>query len=551
MNKLIFTLLLLYVYIFSENTYFTVLGNSIECNCYADSKSTLTSNCGTVATTPCQSISQSILSCDPKYDSLTLNIEAGTYKINQATFGSITNKSITIVNNNKETNDVIIDLSNAIDSFIRIEPSSIYDSSFVSFTGITFQNGNSSSYGAVLFNNGTSIINLVINNCVFTNNIATLGGGSIAVVPLDTNSSDEPSTNSKINVSKSTFSNSTLSKVSGGVFYIYNLNVEFTIDQCSFNNIKNSASGGIIYMRNGLLTMTNTTLNSISSNAAFFLASGSTFKQPQFKFTNVNFTNALGGIGFALTSYQTETYFLNCNFVNNVNTGSIFGMNSGLVTVDGCTFSNNNNQRSLGSTGGAITTVCSELLVKNSLFSNNFALNGGAININSTSLFFDPYTATIFNSQFINNTASISGGAINVYSNKLFITSTTFIENYAIQDDHGPSVYCTNSNINLSNSTFKINETDTVNSFGIDCCPSISYSCSLTDKSKSIKYNCEKNDSDNDDNDDNDDGHHGLTTGQKVGISFAVIGGVFIIIVVAIIVARKLKRDRQYKPIRL
>ncbi|KAN0032120.1 hypothetical protein ACTFIV_005995 [Dictyostelium citrinum] len=543
MNKLISTLLFLYLYISSDKINNIVLGQTTQCTCYTSSKSGLTNNCGTAAATPCQSISQSILSCGNDYASITMNIEPGTYQIDEATFGPVTNKSITLVNNNKEGIDVIIDLSKAIDSFIRIEPSTIYDSSMISFTGITFQNG-LAAYGPVLFNNGTSIIQLEINNCVFNNNGATMGGGSIAIIPTSGNN-DDPPVNSVISVSKSIFTNSTLSKVSGGVFYIYDLNVELTIDQCSFSRIGNSASGGIIYMRNGILSMTNSILDSISSNAAFFLAS-SFSNQPQIKFTNVNFTNALGGIGFALTGYSTDSSFLNCNFVNNVNTAPIYGLNSGLITIDGCSFLNNYNQKSPGSSGGAISLTATECLIKNSVFLNNYALNGGAININSSALTVIPTTVTIIGSQFINNTASVSGGAINVNSNDLIINSTSFIGNYAKQDDHGPSVYCTNSDINLSNSTFKINETNTVNSLGIDCYQSILYGCSVTDKSKSIQYVCEKNDSDD------DDAHHNkLTTGQKVAISFAVIGGVFIIVIVAILVARKIKRDKQYKPIGL
>ncbi|EAL67724.1 polymorphic membrane protein repeat-containing protein [Dictyostelium discoideum AX4] len=537
MYKLIIALLFLYVYIFGDNI---VLGGE-QCISYTDSKSGLTENCGTAAATPCQSISQSILSCGGQFESITMNIEPGTYLINQATFGKVTNQSITLVNNNKETNDVIIDLSNATDSFIRIEPSSIYDTSIVSFTGITFQNGNK-PYGPVLFNNGTSNIQLEINNCVFNNNNATIGGGSIAIDSTD-GESDYPPANSVINISKTTFNNSTSSKISGGVLYAFDLNVVITIDQCSFSNIRNSASGGIIYMRNGLLTMTNSKLDSIASNAAFFLAS-EFLTTPQFKFTNVNFTNALGGIGFAFTNYFTKTYFLNCNFVNNLNTAPIFGLNSGLITVDSCLFANNNNQKSPGSSGGAISLTATECLVKNSIFTNNFAQNGGAININSSNYAFLDTPTTIIGSQFINNTAAVSGGAIDIYSSSITINSTSFIGNYAKQDDHGPSVYCTNSKINLSSTTFKINETNTVNSFGIDCLPSVSYFCTVINQSK--KLQCEK-----DDFEISSDNTNGLTTGQKVGISFGVIGGFFLIVIVAVLVVRKVKRDRQYKPIGL
>ncbi|KAM9963457.1 hypothetical protein ACTFIW_006687 [Dictyostelium discoideum] len=535
MYKLIITLLFLYVYIFGDNI---VLGGE-QCISYTDSKSGLTENCGTAAATPCQSISQSILSCGGQFESITMNIEPGTYLINQVTFGKVTNQSITLLNNNKETNDVIIDLSNAIDSFISIDPSSIYDTSIVSITGITFQNGNK-PYGPVLLNNGTSNIQLEINNCVFNNNNATVVGGSIAIV--STKGADSPPVNSVINISKTTFSNSTSSKVSGGVLYVDDLNVVITIDQCSFSNIRNSASGGIIYMGDGLLTMTNSKLDSIASNAAFFLASNF-YTTPQFKFTNVNFTNALGGVGFAFASYYTKPYFLNCNFVNNLNTAPIFGLESGLITVDSCLFANNNNQKSPGSSGGAISLTGTDCLIKNSIFTNNFAQNGGAINVNSSKYAILNTQTTIIGSQFINNTAAVSGGAINIYSSSITINSTSFVGNYAIQDDHGPSVYCINSRINLSTTTFKINETNTVNSFGIDCLPSISYFCTVINQSKNLQ--CEKDD------DFNSNDTNGLTTGEKVGIAFGVIGGFILIVIVAILVVRKVKRDRQYKPIGL
>ncbi|KAK5582522.1 hypothetical protein RB653_004107 [Dictyostelium firmibasis] len=549
MNKIILVLLVLYVYIFSSNNANNniVLGGLIECTCYTDSKSTLTSDCGTVATAPCQSISQSILSCS-QYDSLTMNIEAGTYNINQATFGSITNKTISILNNDQTTSSVIIDLSNAIDSFIRIEPKTINDVNTISFTGITFQGGNK-PYGPILFNNGTSVINLEITNCMFTNNTATLGGGSIAITQTNKNT-DNPTVNSKINVSQSTFKNSILSKVSGGVFYIYDLNVEFTIDQSSFDNITALASGGIIYMRNGLLKMTNSIITSSYSNAAFFLSSE--FPDTQFQFSNVNFSNALGGLGFAGTGFSTQLSFTNCNFLNNVNTGSIIGLNTGLISVQNCLFSNNNNKNSPGNSGGAITLVGSSAEIKNSLFINNYAQSGGAININSTVTGILDTVVSITSSQFINNTAVISGGAIALNSNGLTINNTIFTGNYVKANDHGPSVYCSNSDIRLSNSTFKFNQTDTRNQIGIDC-STVNYGCTITDSSKDVKYVCTPpTDSNGDDDDSKDNGDHGkLTTGQKVAIAFGVIGGVFLIVIVAILIARKVKKSGEYKPIGL
>ncbi|WP_017721297.1 DUF4347 domain-containing protein [Kamptonema formosum] len=106
----------------------------------------------------------------------------------------------------------------------------------------------------------------------------------------------------------------------------------------------------------------------------------------------------LTGVGAVLTVG-------NCNFKNNVagEGGAIVAGNSSTTTVENCTFDSNQASANTESAGGAIfVNSLSSLAVRNSEFTNNKGINGGAINSLLSQL-------TVENSTFINNDSTAGG----------------------------------------------------------------------------------------------------------------------------------------------
>ncbi len=127
--------------------------------------------------------------------------------------------------------------------------------------------------------------------------------------------------------------------------------------------------------------------------------------------------------------------------------GGIYN-SGGTLTVDNCTFSNNNASRS----GGAIYNNTGVALnVTNSTFSGNSALDyagGGIYNFNST--------LTIANSTFSGNSAFHGGGIYNFNNATANITNCTFSGNSVLGDGGGVAIFV-NSTANITNSTFSDN----------------------------------------------------------------------------------------------
>ena len=91
------------------------------------------------------------------------------------------------------------------------------------------------------------------------------------------------------------------------------------------------------------------------------------------------------------------------------------------------------------------------LTVKKSTFRYNYALNGGAISINSGT------NASIFSTLFYNNHARETGGAISCFAD-LLIDNTTFTSNKA--DKYGGAFYNIGASdiISINNTIFTSNK---------------------------------------------------------------------------------------------
>ena len=106
-------------------------------------------------------------------------------------------------------------------------------------------------------------------------------------------------------------------------------------------------------------------------------------------------------------------------------------------------------QSCLSSLGGAISSLDSSIIIRNSSFISNEAIDtsgeGGAIFHSSTSSL-TPRTLTLISCNFTQNSATLSGGGIQWYSSQPILISTSFTNNSAY---YGPDLASFTSSISL------------------------------------------------------------------------------------------------------
>jgi predicted outer membrane repeat protein len=119
------------------------------------------------------------------------------------------------------------------------------------------------------------------------------------------------------------------------------------------------------------------------------------------------------------------------------------------LTIANTTFQNFKTDEGRGSVIN-MNMTSGELNIENSIFNNNTAKNGGAIEVTQLN------TINIVNSEFNSNTAKNNGGAIEIYSSqKVNIFNSTFVENQARA---GGAAYIIAKKTDIRNSNFVSNK---------------------------------------------------------------------------------------------
>jgi predicted outer membrane repeat protein len=253
-------------------------------------------------------------------------------------------------------------------------------------TDCTFSNNIllGSHEGGGMYSNLSSLDGIcspVLNNCSFTNNSASGGGGMYlsgftmgACAPVLTNCS---------------FTGNSVSSGRGGAIYgAYGQSV--SLNNCTFTNNTSPNSGGALWM-----------------NRLTVKATDCTF------FGN---TATAGGGGAASISDSDNSSFTRCTFSNNTcpNGGAVRADNDAAptkaISFHECTFSGNS-----AVIGGAVN-YSSEFFTKGlnlsmvncRLFNNTASLQGGAISSGASTVL----TAQLYNCTFYNNTAPAGGGGV-------------------------------------------------------------------------------------------------------------------------------------------
>jgi parallel beta helix pectate lyase-like protein/polymorphic membrane protein len=179
---------------------------------------------------------------------------------------------------------------------------------------------------------------------------------------------------------------------------------------------------------------------------------------------NITLTNGIGYNGGAIIN-NGELTITNCNFINNLaedggNGGAIY--NDGTLIVTNSIFTNNT-----AANGGAIYNTGGNMIINNSIFKDNKAFEtGGAISSGSGGngwgffssnypmiIDYNDYDILIINSIFTNNTA-YDGGAIYNNQGYMLVENSTFTNNTA---DSSSAIFNSGRNMTIIGSNFTNN----------------------------------------------------------------------------------------------
>jgi len=227
------------------------------------------------------------------------------------------------------------------------------------------------------------------------------------------------------------------------------------------------------------------TIDAEGADVIFTVESGVTVT-----FINITFTRGHGGQGGAIHNGNGIVLVNGCTFENNNvdydNSGGAI-WNNGVMHIDNCTFSDNH----AGVSAGAFYSgIGDNIIIENSIFRDNTARHGGAIDVvNGTNVkiincTFEGNEATassgnwgggairihgpesdgtigcydfqIINCNFTDNYSNMWGGAISNYGVRTIVENCNFTINEAVSN--GGAIYNNGSNMSVINSKFDNNE---------------------------------------------------------------------------------------------
>lgn len=284
-----------------------------------------------------------------------------------------------------------------------------WQSTGLTFTDCEFRN-NTGGNGGVMYHDGRNVPidanNLVFENCLFENNLATDFGGGVLYTWM-----------SSYTINNCTFINN-IGTNGSHIFNTASANKEIIISNNTFSGGSSSFGAGMsCYGENSIYTLTN---NSFSGGAA--VTSGGalicgfkadvTITDCEFDLNEADFGGAI-----YVQNDSTNVSILNSTFNANVagnQGGGIFFAGAGNYDIDGAEFTNNS-----ADVGGAISvsefkdTIVSQntsfMLINSILDFNISQTQGAALNLNNAD-------AIIYNTQLSNNfnlsNGSGAGGAI-------------------------------------------------------------------------------------------------------------------------------------------
>ncbi len=355
-------------------------------------------------------------------------IAPGTY--NQGSVIPLNNKAITL----RGSGGAAVTILEGPSPFLHIITVVSVEADTV-FDGLTFTN---SVHGF-----GSGVMDLVgsgptIQNCIFSNNLASaIGGNSVAGMTITNcqfigNNDDE-----------------TL-----GAAISLNGGVGPTITNCTFTNNSAGGGGGAIYIVTGGI-ISGCTFDSNSTDLDTGLDGGAAVYQVDgdLVIDNCTFTGNMsvergGAIEAELTTGSLT--ITNCDFTGNTaaaDGGAVHSSGAGTLDITDCTFDMN---ESTGGNGGAAWIQGAGASMTTCTFTTNTAGNGGGIALDG---------AAVLDSTFTGNTATANGGGILVEGGSSSVTNC-FASNNIAGGTGGGMYIAVNAIATVIDSTFCQNTTD-------------------------------------------------------------------------------------------
>ena len=258
--------------------------------------------------------------------------------------------------------------------------------------GVTATSNTASDFGGVIDAAGATVN---IDGGVYSANKANSGGVIYAI-----SSSEVTITDAVMSENESVHENTDAQKIGGGAIFLKNSTA--TLSGATLDGNKTGYYGGALYALKSTVKIDGQSVisnNSGVTGGALYFREGSTA--------------------------TVENSSINDNIATN---GSLYQV-GGTLTVTGI-----NAEGNVAESGGAIlasTDTVSQ--ISNSVFTDNTAINGGALNLTAS-------TATVSDCTFLKNNAK-NGGALYSNSGQLTLTDTVFTENKALTGGNGGALY--------------------------------------------------------------------------------------------------------------
>ena len=280
-----------------------------------------------------------------------------------------------------------------------------------------------------------------IENCTFTNNSASWGGGMIIDTLYSAHGNNVSISNSKF------ISNEATSRCGGGVdigFYLFSNQYpaqgnRIYFYNCTFQN-NTALYGGGTTLFSDLPNVNMVHNNSVTFNNCSWLGNLAKYSAAVDVSPNV-YANVLGG--FKLTIMFTNCSFIS-NYVNPVldlkKSQAKIAFGSGTFLITGIDVVFKQTTKFIGNNGTALQVVSASAIFENYsevVFANNSGFKGGALAlIGMAYLQFDEHSMFSFE----NNRAQLVGGAVYTYSIDLheFLSSRTCFFRYKGGNKHHP-----------------------------------------------------------------------------------------------------------------
>ena len=292
---------------------------------------------------------------------------------------------------------------------------------------------NSLGRSAIFHSNG---YNLAVDQCVFKNNFALIGGNT----GISDGGGALSHSNGNLNILNSNFSNNQIANsFSGGA--VFTSGWSALIINCRFSGNRASGNAGAVC---GLSSGPIIIINSSFSN------------------NTVLSSSSLGGAIYAMNVSITNSTFSDNGAGSTTSHGGAVYLNGGTANVTNSYFINN----TAGGRGGAIAVdLTKNIFVRNTTFTKNTAGVGGGGAIYAGGRNSNSYNANIslLNSTFTNNTAAYCGvmDIDKLYRSNAKVVGNTFTYNRATGQDaenNGGGVLCVrNASVTVLASSFSHN----------------------------------------------------------------------------------------------